>query len=447
MSASASTSTASFVPGDRVRLVDSMASLAHVEFEIDERLSPTRVAIRGRDPNSGRCHRFVIHQKKLRTVPEIVCSSSAAAEIDNVQVNHVVEEEEEEEDDEQKLLSSSEIEPTKVTMVLQLASEDLACCVCYEPFINGNKVYQCMNGGAHHVCETCLQRLRETSPTPAAVLCPIDRTPGGFILDRLFMSAVDRLLVPCTVSSHCPHRTFPWLRAAHRAECSYVEGRCPACGKLLSMKYAIFLEHVRQHHTDQIVPYTSREPWPDSQIRYLHGRDEMLLVRKTTVASSNYVELAFLHLTDRVESTDTTAFINVMVGSDPYVKHYAHVGVQCTVAQWFAKCATTESGAWLSQFHTPIVVHASDLESLVVERMWKKGDPVEALDTQKKRLIAQIIDAPPDGGPGDVYISYDGWSARWNEWMPVDSTRLLIPSISALAQRLAGKRELSSSSS
>jgi len=62
-----------------------------------------------------------------------------------------------------------------------------------------------------------------------------------------------------------------------------------------------------------------------------------------------------------------------------------------------------------------------DSDELLEDRHWDKDEKVDALDTDLNWLPSQIIDTHPGKG---VLIKYEGWSDKWNEWMPVWSPRL-----------------------
>ncbi len=47
---------------------------------------------------------------------------------------------------------------------------------------------------------------------------------------------------------------------------------------------------------------------------------------------------------------------------------------------------------------------------------WTKDDYVEVLDTARKWLPAQVIRISE---ADDVFVHYDGWSSKWDEWIAV----------------------------
>jgi hypothetical protein len=62
-----------------------------------------------------------------------------------------------------------------------------------------------------------------------------------------------------------------------------------------------------------------------------------------------------------------------------------------------------------------------DSDELLENRHFDKDEKVDALDTDLNWLTAQIMDTHPAKG---VYVKYEGWSDKWNEWMPTFSPRL-----------------------
>jgi len=51
---------------------------------------------------------------------------------------------------------------------------------------------------------------------------------------------------------------------------------------------------------------------------------------------------------------------------------------------------------------------------------FRKGDHIDACDTQKKWYLSLIDDVSPK----EVRVHYAGWPARWDEWIPKESPRL-----------------------
>jgi len=46
---------------------------------------------------------------------------------------------------------------------------------------------------------------------------------------------------------------------------------------------------------------------------------------------------------------------------------------------------------------------------------------IDALDTDIQWLNATVLDVHPYKG---IFVKYDGWSEKWNEWIPVWSPRI-----------------------
>lgn len=51
----------------------------------------------------------------------------------------------------------------------------------------------------------------------------------------------------------------------------------------------------------------------------------------------------------------------------------------------------------------------------------KRGDAVDVHDLVEKWYTARVMDVRDDGC---IYISYDGWFSKYDEWIPVHSTRI-----------------------
>ena len=57
------------------------------------------------------------------------------------------------------------------------------------------------------------------------------------------------------------------------------------------------------------------------------------------------------------------------------------------------------------------------------KRLLKKGQWVDVKDTVDQWLDAQIMDVKPDNS--EVFIHYIGWADRWDEWIPMNSPRIM----------------------
>jgi len=63
---------------------------------------------------------------------------------------------------------------------------------------------------------------------------------------------------------------------------------------------------------------------------------------------------------------------------------------------------------------------ASDSDEDLSERVFQLNQKVDCRDTASKWLISTVIGIKD----GQVQIHYDGWSARWDEWMDTDIPRI-----------------------
>lgn len=57
------------------------------------------------------------------------------------------------------------------------------------------------------------------------------------------------------------------------------------------------------------------------------------------------------------------------------------------------------------------------------KRKLVKGQWIDVKDTVDQWLEAQVLDVKDDSSA--VYIHYNGWGARWNEWIPMNSPRIM----------------------
>ena len=57
------------------------------------------------------------------------------------------------------------------------------------------------------------------------------------------------------------------------------------------------------------------------------------------------------------------------------------------------------------------------------KRILKKGQWVDVKDTVDQWLDAQVMDVKPDNS--EVFIHYIGWAERWDEWIPMNSPRIM----------------------
>jgi len=63
-----------------------------------------------------------------------------------------------------------------------------------------------------------------------------------------------------------------------------------------------------------------------------------------------------------------------------------------------------------------------DSDETYGKRTFEKDEKVDCLDTDLNWLNAQIIET--NAHYNAVRVKYDGWSDKWNEWLPVSSPRL-----------------------
>ena len=71
---------------------------------------------------------------------------------------------------------------------------------------------------------------------------------------------------------------------------------------------------------------------------------------------------------------------------------------------------------------SPIDSDGFDSDDDLTDRQLRVGQYVDALDTQSKWLVARVIDVSPDGK--QVKIHFDNWHAKYDETLPMDSTRI-----------------------
>jgi len=62
-----------------------------------------------------------------------------------------------------------------------------------------------------------------------------------------------------------------------------------------------------------------------------------------------------------------------------------------------------------------------DSDELLEDRKFDKDEKIDALDTDINWLNAQILETHPSKG---VWVKYEGWSDKWNEWIPTWSPRI-----------------------
>jgi len=62
-----------------------------------------------------------------------------------------------------------------------------------------------------------------------------------------------------------------------------------------------------------------------------------------------------------------------------------------------------------------------DSDELLENRHFDKDEKVDGLDTDLNWLTAQVIETHPGKG---LFVKYDGWSDKWNEWMAPWSPRV-----------------------
>lgn len=53
-------------------------------------------------------------------------------------------------------------------------------------------------------------------------------------------------------------------------------------------------------------------------------------------------------------------------------------------------------------------------------RDFQVGEFIDASDSVQKWCVARVVDKREN----EIYIHYEGWSDRWNEWIPINSERL-----------------------
>jgi len=50
------------------------------------------------------------------------------------------------------------------------------------------------------------------------------------------------------------------------------------------------------------------------------------------------------------------------------------------------------------------------------------GQNVDVMDTVKRWLNGEVLKVTPH----EIYIHYTGWSTKFDEWLPLDSERVLV---------------------
>jgi len=63
---------------------------------------------------------------------------------------------------------------------------------------------------------------------------------------------------------------------------------------------------------------------------------------------------------------------------------------------------------------------ASDSDEDLSERVFTVGQLVDCKDTASKWLISKVLEVKE----GQVYIHYESWSSKWDEWIDTDSPRI-----------------------
>jgi len=63
---------------------------------------------------------------------------------------------------------------------------------------------------------------------------------------------------------------------------------------------------------------------------------------------------------------------------------------------------------------------ASDSDEDLSERVFTVGQFVDCKDTANKWLISKVVEVKE----GSVFIHYEGWSTKWDEWLDTDSIRV-----------------------
>jgi hypothetical protein len=50
------------------------------------------------------------------------------------------------------------------------------------------------------------------------------------------------------------------------------------------------------------------------------------------------------------------------------------------------------------------------------------GQNIDVLDSVKRWLNAEVLKVTPN----ELYVHYTGWSAKFDEWLPLESDRVLV---------------------
>ncbi|GAB5365106.1 hypothetical protein AAMO2058_001028300 [Amorphochlora amoebiformis] len=127
------------------------------------------------------------------------------------------------------------LEHGSIKICVELDKDQVQCCVCYEALTG--KIYHCQLG-SHNICDKCKSKINQGSKPG---MCPIDRTPGGFVRNILLENQIRSITRSCVNSSRgCNIRTFPWLIESHQKDCKLFYSKldkfnCPICRRRLRM--------------------------------------------------------------------------------------------------------------------------------------------------------------------------------------------------------------------
>ena len=281
--------------------------------------------------------------------------------------------------------------------------------------------------GQHNICSDCRTTLSKTDDHR----CPICRIPGGFIPNPTLGRIVYQQQIGCSHNG-CTYRTFPSKMADHEKECEYDKVMCPCChAKLPEPTTECLHDHWRIHcRSDQAPVYWTESIWKDSGSFYRHEKHRILWVEEQEqwVVDQEKPSSIVVYRVHTIYNTkyyqqqqQDGRLVKLLLTDDKqmYQHHYVHPIPMCHFAMETKKWVPTTVVLPLGLTWTRLRWSA--------EQFWSQGDMLIANDTQNKWYHAVVLEKKKDPSSSDesqVLIHFNGWSARWDEWMPISSVRL-----------------------
>lgn len=127
-------------------------------------------------------------------------------------------------------------EDGSITLSVKLDKDQVECCICYQSMTGS--IYRCRstNNVVHNVCFECewqLRRLKEGNGHVKDERCPICKTTGTFMRNKVLEGQLQDLCNPCAYGKRgCTKKFFRWCNEAkeeHEKNCLHREVRCPVC--------------------------------------------------------------------------------------------------------------------------------------------------------------------------------------------------------------------------